>query len=225
MACANDHNYAVRSRYNITAFGVNASGGGAFNLWSPEESLFYRDDSFVGRKTRNGRPVFWARGVGWAFGAMARALDALPLSRADDRAEYSSKLVTLAGKLKTLQGADGCWRSSLEDPEQFPQIETTGTSLNVFGMAYGVNAGLLPLTEYGATAAKGWACLNRPAPAGAVAEDGRLGWCQPGGAAPMGNFNSSTTSDFCVGTFLLAGSEMAKLARRVKANHTFQGGV
>ncbi len=214
---------AVRSRYNITAFGINASGGDAFNLWSPENSLFYRDDSFVGKQARNGRPVFWARGVGWAFGAMARALDALPISRAADRAEYASKLVSLAGKLKSLQGVDGCWRSSLEDPEEFPQIETTGTSLNVFGMAYGINAGLLPKAEYSAIAAKGWACLNRPSPVGAVDEDGRLGWCQPGGAAPMGNFNSSTTSDFCVGTFLLAGSEIAKLVRGTKPHHILLG--
>ena len=148
-----------------------------------------------------------------AFGAMARTLEALPASRASDHVEYSSKLVKMAAKLKTLQGADGCWRSSLEDKDEFPQIETTGTSLIVFGMSYGVNAGLLPKVEYSNAAVKGWACLNQPAPVGAVADDGRLGWCQPGGASPEGNFNSSTTSDFCVGTFLLAGSEVAKLVR------------
>ena len=85
----------------------------------------------------------------------------------------------------------------------------------------GVNAGLLN-SEFGAAAAKGWACLNRPSPTGSVdAETGRLGYCQPGGASPQGNFNSSTTSDFCVGTFLLAGSEMAKLSQASSA----QGGT
>ena len=56
---------AARAQYDITAFGTNVSGANAFNLWSPEESMFYRDDSFIGKKAANGRPVFWARGVGW----------------------------------------------------------------------------------------------------------------------------------------------------------------
>jgi unsaturated rhamnogalacturonyl hydrolase len=203
----------ARAQYNITVSGVNASGGDAFNLWDAHERLFWRDDSFVGRKSGNGHGIFWSRGNGWAFAAMARTLEVLPLSRASDRAEYSSKLVSMAAKLVTLQGADGCWRSSLEDAAQFPAIETTGTSLFVFGLAWGVNNDVLK-PSYRSAAIKGWACLNRPWPTGAVRSDGRLGWCQPGGAAPAGNFNATTTSDFCVGSFLLAGSEIAKLARK-----------
>ena len=204
---------AARAQYNITAFGVNASGSPAFRLWSPGDSLFYRDDSYLGSRAPNGHGVFWSRGNGWAFAAMARALEALPASRTADRAEYSSKLVTMAARLIKLQGGDGCWRSSLEDPEQFPSIETSGTSLFVFGLAWGVNNGVLGRgTGYDTAATRGWACLTRPSPVGAVMPDGRLGWCQPGGASPNGNFNASTTSDFCVGSFLLAGSEVAKLA-------------
>jgi hypothetical protein len=75
-----------------------------------------------------------------------------------------------------------------------------------------VNTGLLPAADYATTATKGWGCLVRPAPLGAVAASGRLGWCQPGGASPNGNFDANSTSDFCVGVFLLAGSEVAKLA-------------
>ena len=82
-------------------------------------------------KTPNGNKVFWSRGNGWAFAAMARTLEALPASRTADRKEYASKLITMAARLKTLQGKDGCWRPSLEDPEEFPAIETTGTSLFV----------------------------------------------------------------------------------------------
>jgi rhamnogalacturonyl hydrolase YesR len=202
---------AARLQYNITMFGVNSSGENAFNLWSPGDSLVYRDDSYIGKQAPNGRGVFWARGNGWAFAAMARALEALPPSRVGDRAEYSSKLVSMAAKLKTLQGADGCWRTSLEDSAQFPSIETTGTSLFVFGFAWGINNGLLASANYSSAAAKGWECLNRPSPVGAVAIDGRLGWCQPGGGSPQGNFDFNSTSDYCVGTYLLAGSELAKL--------------
>lgn len=111
---------AGRAQYNLTAFGTNSSGGAAFRLWSPEESLFYRDDSFLGKHAPNGRGVFWSRGNGWAFAAMARALEALPQQGSarveSDRVEWRSKLVTMAAKLKALQGHDGCWRPSLLDP-------------------------------------------------------------------------------------------------------------
>ena len=204
---------AARAQYDITAFGVNASDSPAFRLWSPGESLFYRDDSYLGKKTPNGHGVFWSRGNGWAFAAMARALEALPATRTADRVEYGSKLATMAARLIKLQSGDGCWRSSLEDPGQFPSIETSGTSLFVFGLAWGVNNGVLARhAGYDTAATRGWTCLTRPSPVGAVMPDGRLGWCQPGGASPNGNFNASTTSDFCVGSFLLAGSEVAKLA-------------
>ena len=48
---------------------------------------------------------------------------------------YGGKLVSMAARLKDLQGLDGCWRPSLDDPTEFSSIETTGTSLFVFGMA------------------------------------------------------------------------------------------
>ena len=44
-----------------------------------------------------------------------------------------------------------------------------------------------------------------------VAEDGVVGYCQPGGGSPENNYNATTSSDFCVGDFLLAASEMAQL--------------
>jgi rhamnogalacturonyl hydrolase YesR len=203
---------AGRAQYNVTAFGVNSTGAPAFGLWSPEESLFYRDDSYLDKKAANGKGVFWSRGNGWAFGAMALTLDALPsevsntndtknktsvlksrlardecfgliahrvcmfvmarcacsqghsASVASDRAEYTSKLVAMAAKVKLLQGQDGCWRSSLLDAEQFPMIETSGSSLFVFGLAWGINRGVLPAADYRAAAMKGWECLNQPSP-------------------------------------------------------------
>ena len=40
---------AARAQYNVTVAGIDASGANAFNLWSAEESLFFRDDSFIGK--------------------------------------------------------------------------------------------------------------------------------------------------------------------------------
>ena len=40
---------AARAQYNITVAGIGASGANAFNLWSEQDSLFFRDDSFIGK--------------------------------------------------------------------------------------------------------------------------------------------------------------------------------
>ena len=80
-------------------------------------------------------------------------------------------------------------------------------------MLCSINHGLLTHAEYGATAVKGWNCLARPSPLGAVRSDGLLGWCQPGGASPNGKASSNSTSDFCVGAFLLGGSELATMLK------------
>lgn len=53
----------------------------------------------------------------------------------------------------------------------------------------------------------GWAALVR-----AVHPDGMLGWVQPIGAEP-GATTADTTEVFGVGAFLLAGSEVIKLAQ------------
>ena len=208
----------ARSMYNVTAFGVNTSGARAFDLWSPDASLFWRDVSYVTKHAANGKPVFWSRANGWAFAAFARTLEALPDSadvRAADRAEWEGKMRLMATKLVTLQGADGCWRSQLEDAAQFPQIETSGTSLILYGLAYGVNAGVFGSESdvFEQAALKAWKCMNAPSPQGAVLAEGRIGWCQPGGAGPNGNFGFNSTDDYCVGAFLLGGSELVKLLR------------
>ena len=38
---------AARAQYNITAGGLNVSGSPAFDLWSPADALFFRDDSYL----------------------------------------------------------------------------------------------------------------------------------------------------------------------------------
>jgi hypothetical protein len=48
---------AARAQYNITAYGLNSTGADAFNLWSPDDGLFYRDDSFIGKTTQNKKKV------------------------------------------------------------------------------------------------------------------------------------------------------------------------
>jgi hypothetical protein len=47
----------------------------------------------------------------------------------------------------------------------------------------------------------------------ALHPSGQYGYCQPVGASPEHNISPNATSDFCVGQFLLAATEMAKLAK------------
>ena len=73
----------------------------------------------------------------------------------------------------------------------------------MFGIAYGVNQGFLPKDVFGPVVESGWAGLS----ALAQQPSGMVGWCQPVGDAPA-VATASSTSDFCVGLFLLAGSEV-----------------
>jgi rhamnogalacturonyl hydrolase YesR len=89
-------------------------------------------------------------------------------------------------------------------PENSP-AETSGTGFFVFGLAWGVNRGLLDGNEYRPSIYKGWHALNR-----AVAKDGRLGWVQQVSDRPE-QVAESDTQFYGVGAFLLAASEVAVL--------------
>lgn len=173
-------------------------------LWSAEHALYYRDDSYFNKTTPSGAPVFWSRGNGWAVAALARTLEALS-SNAPRRAEYLGRFRTLAAKLVTLQGDDGFWRASLADAAQYPGPESTGTGLFAFGFAWGVVNGVLPQSPYGDAALRAWHGMTTIA-----LQDGLVGYCQPAGGSP-GPAPQNSTSPFCVGAFLLAGAEIAKL--------------
>ncbi|HEY3267444.1 MAG TPA: glycoside hydrolase family 88 protein [Armatimonadota bacterium] len=173
-------------------------------LFDPAEGLYYRDKSYFSAKTRNGKKVFWSRGNGWALAGLARVIQALP---ADDpsRPRFVEHFRKMARALAPLQGKDGLWRSSLLDPEEFANPETSGTAFFCYGMAWGVNAGILDAQTYRPVAQRAWRGL-----VGAVNDQGRLGWVQqvagsPGPASPDG------TQEYAVGGFLLAGSEMAAM--------------
>ena len=105
---------------------------------------------------------------------------------------------------------DGAWRASLLDPSGYPTPETSGTAEFTFGIAWGINNGLLPAAEFTPVVASGWAWLAGTA----LHSNGLVGFCQPGGDQPENNFNSSSTTNFCVGQFLLAVGEVLKLVEQ-----------
>ena len=173
-----------------------------YGFWNESDQLCYRDDRFLGTQ------IYWSRGNGWAIAALVAALQNGKGGVDPHYAVYLGLFKQLAAKLLTLQSADGAWRSSLLDSKAFPVPETTGTANFIYAFAFGINTGILPASVYTSAVSKGWQWLTRVA----LHTDGTIGNCQPGGDRPENNFNHSTSTNFCVGQFLLAASEVWLLA-------------
>ncbi len=178
-------------------------------VYDEEAGLWYRDAKYIypEHKTNSGKKDFWSRGDGWVFAALARTLDKLPEDN-QYREEYVDVFTSMAGALKEAQQPEGYWTRSLLDPEQAPGPETSGTSFFTFGMLWGINNGILDEGEYKSVALKGWKYLSKTA----IQPDGRLGYVQPIGekAIPGQIVDENSTSDFGVGAFLLAATEMVR---------------
>ena len=176
----------------------------AARLWSPDHRLFYRDARFVDRRSPAGRPVMWARGNGWVLAGLARTIEAMPATF-DGRGFYVDLYRTLATRIVELQRPDGLWRSSLLDPDAFPEPETSGSALLTYGLAWGINHGLLPRARFERAATRGWAALNRH-----VLPSGLIGAAQKTGDQPVPT-QADEVGLYATGGYLLAGSEMAGL--------------
>ena len=179
-------------------------------LYDPEEHLWFRDGRYViqedgsGPRTSNGQKIFWSRGNGWVFAGLAQVLDVMPADY-PDRPRYEELFREMAVSLVAIQGEDGLWRSSLHDPEEFPTPESSGTGFFTYGLAWGVNNGLLDAATFVPAARNGWQGLNW-----ALHPDGRLGWVQQIGYDPREDAADDSMA-YGTGAFLLAGSEMLRL--------------
>lgn len=175
-------------------------------LYDKEECLFYRDSRFFDKKEKNGEKVFWGRGNGWVIGGLVEILKNIPYSDKKYRSFYEELYKDMAIRLAQIQNEDGYWRASLLDPASYPSPETSASGFIVYGLAYGINQGYLPAEEYLPIVRKGWKAL-----VDAVRADGKLGWVQPVGADPR-KVTEEMTALYGVGAFLMAASEMYKLA-------------
>lgn len=176
-------------------------------LFDKTDHLYFRDSRFITRRDANGRKIFWGRGNGWAFAGLARILQDLPANH-PSRPRYERVFRQMAAKIASLQGGQGYWPVSLLEPQKTP--ETSGTGFFVYGLAWGVNHGLLPRARYAPTIDKGWRALEA-----AVEADGRLGWVQRVGVAPD-QVGRDDTQLYGVGAFLLAASEVRRLGTASK---------
>lgn len=171
--------------------------------YDEEEKLWFRDENFLPEvaRTASGKKVFWSRGNGWVFAGIARTLEILPENHRY-YGEYRRMYQGMADALRKCQCADGLWRTSLLDPEEFDMPESSGTALNVLGLLIGIRLGILS-EDYIDCAWKGFEALTQIA----VDENGRIGWVQVVASKP-GTVEKESTNDYAVGTYLLICREL-----------------
>ncbi|MCL2027864.1 MAG: glycoside hydrolase family 88 protein [Bacteroidales bacterium] len=194
---------------------------GTNGLYNPAHGLWWRDKDFVPPYTEpNGKDCYWSRGNGWVVVAMARMLDLLPKDIAY-RKEYETMLVDMCKALKKVQREDGLWNVSLHDPNHYGGKELTGTAMFVYGMAYGVNNGLLSKKEFAPVIYKAWNAMVKDC----LHPNGFLGYVQGTGKEPKEaqpvtyNLECDEATGFCrpdfedygLGAFLMAGTEIYKM--------------
>ncbi|MGJ8640817.1 MAG: glycoside hydrolase family 88/105 protein [Opitutaceae bacterium] len=172
------------------------------HLYDPETHLFFRDNNFIERRAHN-KKIFWARGNGWVFASLPLVIQELP--EGAQRDWFINLYQEMAPALADLQTNEGHWAMSLLAADIYPTPETSGTAFFCYGLAWGINQGLLDRETYDLVAIKAWDSLTSH-----IAEDGMLGYVQPVGAAP-GDASADKTEVYGTGAFLLAGSEVYRM--------------
>jgi rhamnogalacturonyl hydrolase YesR len=173
-------------------------------LYNGEERLIFRDQTLFGAKTPGGKPAFWGRGNGWVIGGLVRTIDYLPETD-PMRPKYIRLFQDMMARIVTLQGEDGLWRSSLNEPEWFPMKETSGSSFFCFGLAAGINRGWLDRETYYPHMVCAWEGL-----VGCLSPEGQLQWSQGVGDRPR-KTDSGNSNIYTQGSFLMAAAEIYRM--------------
>ncbi|SOE21184.1 Rhamnogalacturonyl hydrolase YesR [Spirosomataceae bacterium TFI 002] len=204
----NDPKYSERM-YELYRHSRDIEGGGLYNT---KEHLWWRDKDFVPPyRTPNGQNCYWSRGNGWVILALARVMEILPKTDPHYQ-EYQETFVDMINALLPLQREDGFWNVSLTDPSDFGGPELSGTALFAYGMAWGINNGVLEKKKYKKAAVKAWRAMTQTC----IHENGQLAFVQstgkePKDGQPLAYDKFPDFEDYGLGCFLLAGSEMYKL--------------
>jgi unsaturated rhamnogalacturonyl hydrolase len=205
----NDTSY-FRKMYEMYAFTKYKHGG--YGLYNPADKLWWRDKDFVPPyKEPNGEDCYWSRGNGWVVAALVKTLEALPKND-PHYAEYLQDYKDMLTALLPLQRSDGYWNVSLHDSTHFGGKEVSGTSLFIYGMAWGINNKIIDKKMYGPAIQKAWNAMTKEC----VHPDGKLGFVQgtgkePKDGQPVGYDKTPDFEDYGLGCFLLAGSEIYKM--------------
>jgi len=186
----------------------NECGGGLFNV---KEGLWWRDADYVPPyKEPDGQQCYWSRGNGWVYAALVRCMDLLPENSREYK-ELKRDYMLMSEGLLRCQREDGFWQPSLVS-SNYAMPETSGTSLFLYGFAWGMQKGYLDTGRYRPAADRAWqAMLSK-----AVHPDGFLGWMQGTGKDPSAGQPLSYTripdfEDYGTGCFLLGATEYYKM--------------
>ncbi|MCR4604308.1 MAG: glycoside hydrolase family 88 protein [Prevotella sp.] len=188
----------------------NECGGGLFNV---KEGLWWRDADYVPPyKEPDGNQCYWSRGNGWVYAALVRCMNELsPKEKAYK--ELKKDFLLMSEGLLKCQREDGFWNPSLVS-SNYAMPETSGTSLFLYGMAWGIQKGYLKEEVYKPACDKAWKAMAEQA----VHPDGFLGWMQGTGKDPSAGQPLSYTripdfEDYGTGCFLLGATEYYKLLK------------
>lgn len=173
-------------------------------LYDTEERLYFRDSRFFSGREKNGRKIFWSRGNSWVLGAYARMLPFVP-ARHPRRARIEQRFREFAARVIELQPGDGLWRSSMLDTETFKVGETSGTALFCYGLAWGINNGLLDRETFAPATFRAWDAL-----AAHVQPNGLLIHVQQVADRPA-RFDPKKGEVYASGAFLLAAEQIIQL--------------
>ncbi len=189
----------------------NQLAGGLFN---PEDNLWWRDKDFVPPyKEPNGEDCYWSRGNGWVYAALVRVMKEIPKDEKHYK-DYKNDFLAMTEALLKCQRKDGYWNVSLHDAKNFGGKEVTGTSLFIYGMAWGINNELLDKETYLPVITKAWNAMVKEA----IHDNGFLGYVQgtgkePKDGQPVKYDSMPDFEDYGIGCFILAGVEIYKLGQ------------
>ncbi|MFN3849974.1 MAG: glycoside hydrolase family 88 protein [Spirosomataceae bacterium] len=195
--------------YALYEHSKNVEGGGLYNK---TEKLWWRDKDFVPPyKTPGGKNCYWSRGNGWVVAALVKVMEIMP-PNAPHYDEYKKTYLEMMEAILPLQREDGFWNVSLTDPSDYGGKELSGTALFAYGMAWGMNHGLLDKKKYLKPTLKAWEAMKKDC----LHPDGKLGYVQstgkqPSDGQPLSYDKEANFEDYGLGCYLLAGCEIYRL--------------
>jgi unsaturated rhamnogalacturonyl hydrolase len=172
--------------------------GAEKDFQDPVYKLWYWNTLASFKKTPKGYPQFWGPGNAWVLGGLTRALKYLPKD-SRYRTDWEKTFKTFCDTIRSKQQPDGFWRTSLFEPFEFPNPESSCTAFFAYAMALGVSWGILDAGTFVPAVRKAWSALVK-----VVGPSGKVGYGQPWSNQP-GNPAIGNEIPEGHGAFLLAG--------------------
>lgn len=196
---------------NMYVWSRDTLAGGLLNKKS---GLWWRDKDYVPPyKEPDGQDCYWSRGNGWVYAALVRCMNQLPAKDKVYKRLKKDFLLMTKGVVAT-QREDGFWNPSLASTN-YAMPETSGTTLFLYGLCWGMNQGYLKVKDYKPIADRAWQAMVKTA----VHRDGFLGWMQgtgkdPSAGQPLSYDKVPDFEDYGTGCFLLGATEYYKLLNK-----------